>query len=101
MKTNELQRFNEFGQPIGFALPDWKPPPFPPATTLEGRYCRVEPLNAARHARDLYAAQDDDPDDARWTYSFHGPFGNFEEFETWCLGAESSSDPQFYAIVDA
>ena len=31
MKTpRETQRFNEFGQPIGFDLPGWKPPPFPP-----------------------------------------------------------------------
>jgi len=100
MKTGESQRFNEFGQPIGFDLPDWKPPPFPPQVALQGTHCRVEPLNAARHARDIYEAQHEDADGARWTYLFQGPFDNFADYESWVLGAEASRDPQFYAIVD-
>jgi RimJ/RimL family protein N-acetyltransferase len=99
--SDTLQRYNEFGQPIGFPLPDWLPPPFPPAATLQGSYCRVEPLQAARHARDLFAAQGDDPGGARWTYLFQGPYANFGEFEAWCHSAEGSRDPQYYAIVDA
>jgi len=95
------QRFNEFGQPIGFELPGWKAPPFPPHVSLPGRYCRLEPLDAARHARDLYEAQADDPDGTRWTYSFHGPYTDFASYEQWCQGAQISRDPQFYAIVDA
>ena len=35
---------NEFGQPIGFPLPDWRPPPHPPREPMVGRYCRLEPL---------------------------------------------------------
>ena len=95
------QRFNEFGQPIGFDLPAWNAPPFPPHAALEDRYCRVEPLNAARHARDLYEAQSEDAVGARWTYLAHGPYDNSSDYEKWCQGAESSRDPQFYAIVDA
>jgi RimJ/RimL family protein N-acetyltransferase len=101
MKTNELQRFNEFGQPIGFELPGWKPPPLPPHVTLQGRCSRLEPLNAANHARDIYEAQREDADGARWTYLFHGPYDNFGDYENWALQAEASRDPQFYAIVDA
>jgi RimJ/RimL family protein N-acetyltransferase len=102
MKTPpEPQRFNEFGQPIGFELPGWKAPPFPSRATLAGRYCRVEPLSVERHANDLYEAQTEDRDGVRWTYSFDGPFPSFSAYEQWCLGAESSRDPQFYAIVDA
>jgi RimJ/RimL family protein N-acetyltransferase len=101
MKTGESQRFNEFGQPIGFDLPDWKAPPFPPHTALQGRHCRVEPLSAARHARDIYEAQREDADGARWTYLFQGPFDKFADYEAWVLGAETSRDPQFYAIIDA
>jgi RimJ/RimL family protein N-acetyltransferase len=101
MKTpHETQRLNDFGQPIGFDLPGWKPPPFPPHATLAGRYCRLEPLNAARHAREIYEAQRDDADGARWTYLFHGPYSEFADYEKWTLGAEASRDPQFYAIVD-
>ena len=94
-------RTNEFGQPIGFALPDWKPPPFPPHVSLSGRYSRVEPLSAAKHARDIYEAQSEDREGARWTYLFQGPYDKFADYEAWCSGAEGSRDPQFYAIVDA
>lgn len=37
-------------------LLDWKAPPFPPAKVLEGRYCRLEPLDPARHLDDIWAA---------------------------------------------
>ena len=92
---------NEFGQPIGFALPDWKAPPFPPHVALAGRYCRIEPFNTARHARELFAGFGDAGDVARWTYSFSGPFETFAAYETWCQTAEVSRDPQFYALIDA
>ncbi|MBN9453104.1 MAG: GNAT family N-acetyltransferase, partial [Bosea sp.] len=34
---------------------DWKAPPFPPAKVLEGQYCRLEPLDVARHIDDIWA----------------------------------------------
>jgi RimJ/RimL family protein N-acetyltransferase len=37
-------------------LSNWKAPPFPPAKVLEGRYCRLEPLDVARHGADIAAA---------------------------------------------
>jgi RimJ/RimL family protein N-acetyltransferase len=94
-----MERRNELGQPIGFAVPGWRPPPFPPHAALTGRYCRVEPLEAARHARDLWEAQSDDATGATWTYLFNGPFADFAAFETWMQGLQTSRDPQFYAIV--
>ncbi len=94
-------RFNEFGQPIGFALPAWSAPPFPPHAVLAGRYCRLEPLNAATHARALYEAQREDVNGERWTYSFNGPFADLAAYERWMRDAEHSRDPQHYAIVDA
>jgi RimJ/RimL family protein N-acetyltransferase len=102
MKPNDTgHRFNEFGQPIGAALPAWKAPPFPPHVGLQGRYCRLEPLNTARHARDIYEAQSDDVGGARWTYSFTGPYADFADYEKWARDAQESRDPQYYAIVDA
>jgi RimJ/RimL family protein N-acetyltransferase len=92
-------RVNKHGQPIGFALPGWKSPPFPPHIEVAGRYCRLEPLQAASHARDLWDAQGEDPSDARWTYLFNGPFTDAAAFAKWCEGAQQSRDPQFYAIV--
>jgi RimJ/RimL family protein N-acetyltransferase len=90
---------NEYGQPIGFELPDWQAPPFPPQATLSGEHCRIEPLQTARHAKDLWEAQAEDPTSARWTYLFNGPFADFTAFEQWMTGAQASRDPQFYAIV--
>ena len=37
-------------------LTNWKAPPFPPAKVLDGRYCRLEPLDVARHGADIAAA---------------------------------------------
>jgi RimJ/RimL family protein N-acetyltransferase len=99
--ANDSHRFNEFGQPIGFPLPDWKAPPFPSHVVQAGNCCRLEPLNAARHARAVFVAQSEDRNGERWTYSFHGPYTDFAAYEQWVLGAEGSRDPQFYAIVDA
>jgi RimJ/RimL family protein N-acetyltransferase len=94
-------RINEFGQPVGRALPGWRAPPVPPRAVLTGRYSRVEPLDDAAHARDLWDAQLDDPQGLRWTYSFHGPYSDFAGYQAWVQRAQASRDPQFYAIVDA
>ncbi|GMF21595.1 unnamed protein product [Phytophthora fragariaefolia] len=90
---------NEFGQPVGFSMEIWSPPPFPPSKTLTGQYCRLEPLKASLHAKDLWAALSEDPSGARWTYMPYGPFATFDKFEKWCMDGETASDPQFYAIV--
>lgn len=49
-------RMNEYAQPIGQPMPDWITRPAPTRVTLEGRFCRVEPLSADRHGDDLYSA---------------------------------------------
>ena len=98
--ANDTHRFNEHGQPVGFDLPGWDPPPFPPHEALGGRYARLEPLTTAKHARDVFEAQADDPGNERWTYSFSGPFADLAAYEAWMTEAQSSRDPQHYAIVD-
>ena len=61
-------RQNEFGQSIGPDLPEWTPRSLPPRRVLEGRFCRLEPLDAGRHADDLHAAYAQAPDGRDWTY---------------------------------
>jgi len=92
-------RTNEFGQPIGDALDDWTPPPFPEKTPLAGRFTRLEPFDAPHHARDLYAANSTD-DGRMWTYLPYGPFANLEDYEGWVDRQAAARDPSFYAIVD-
>ena len=44
--------YNQFGQALGVALPDWQPRPWPTRQVLQGSRCRLEPLTLA-HASDL------------------------------------------------
>lgn len=59
---------NEYGQPVGFPVPDWTERPRPPRTVMRGRYCRVESLVPERHARELHRANQLDAHGANWTY---------------------------------
>lgn len=94
-----MERINEHGQPIGAALPGWTSPPYPPHAALAGQYCRVEPLQAAKHARDLWDAQAEDTAGGRWTYLFNEPFVSFADFEKVLQERQGTRDPQFYAIL--
>jgi RimJ/RimL family protein N-acetyltransferase len=52
-------------------LSGWRPPDFPGRRVLDGRWCRLEPLEPARHVDDLWrflAGQDD-----VWTWLFDPP----------------------------
>lgn len=66
---------------------------------MVGRYCRVEPIEAARHASELFAANAED-DGRMWTYLSVGPFENEAAYRGWVQSIERSEDPLFYAIVD-
>jgi RimJ/RimL family protein N-acetyltransferase len=93
-----MTRLNPFGQPIGDPLPEWMPPPFPPHTTMKGRFCVLEPLTLA-HAPALWEAFRLDSDGRNWTYLATDPFVTSAEFEAYVLQSSGSADPQFYAII--
>jgi RimJ/RimL family protein N-acetyltransferase len=86
--------------PLGAPVEGWTPRPRPARTVLEGRYCRVEPLDAARHATDLFEANGTDRTGRMWHYLAYGPFGTLAEYHERLLGWQSSEDPLFCAIVD-
>jgi RimJ/RimL family protein N-acetyltransferase len=94
------ERKNELGQPIGAALPNWSPRPLPPRAPIEGRYSRVEPLEPARHAADLFAANSDDLEGCNWTYLPYGPFASFGLYREFLEAAARRNDPLVHAIVD-
>ncbi len=94
------QRSKAFGQPIGQELPGWQPPPRLARSVLDGRFCRVEPLDVARHARQLYDANALDPEGRMWTYLSSGPFASFDEYLGWLGPRPASDDPLFFAFVD-
>ena len=92
---------NELDQPIGFPLPRWRVPEAPPRTAMVGRYCRVEPLDPARHAEDLFRANALDTDHRGWTYLPYGPFADLAAYRAWMDATCRGDDPLFHAIVDA
>ena len=92
---------NDLGQPVGFLVQDWQALASPPQEPIDGRYCRLEPLEPKRHAADLFAADSADRDGRSWTYLSYGPFGTFEEYLDWMQATCLGDDPIFFAIVDA
>lgn len=92
---------NAFGQPIGPPVPGWTTRPRPaPGLVLEGRTCRLEPLDAGRHAADLHAAYARAPDDRQWTYMPQGPFADAAAYRAWVEAVAHQEDPFFLAVVD-
>ncbi|MEC9368590.1 MAG: GNAT family protein, partial [Pseudomonadota bacterium] len=77
----------------------WTPRPLPPRTPIEGRYCRLEPLDADRHAAGLFEANSRDFN--QWMYSGYGPFTTLGAFEAWVREVSAKDDPLFHAIIDA
>ncbi|MBV7542331.1 GNAT family N-acetyltransferase [Acidovorax sp. sic0104] len=91
---------NDFQQPVGAPQPGWSPRPRPARDTLDGHYCRLEPLNAEHHAADLHAAYTQAPDGRDWTYMGVGPFADEASYRAHCEQAAASNDPLHYAVMD-
>jgi RimJ/RimL family protein N-acetyltransferase len=94
------ERLNEYGQPIGEPVAGWTPRAKPETVTLTGTRCRLEPLDTARHADDLYAAWGNAPDARDWTYLGVGPFEQVADFRRYIEAAAQSADPRHYAVID-
>ncbi|MCK9200536.1 MAG: GNAT family N-acetyltransferase [Gallionella sp.] len=90
---------NPLGQPIGFPVPDWKSAARPVRKSMAGRFCRLEPLDAAQHAADLYAANALDAEGRNWTYLPYGPFDSLASYRAWVEQVSATTDPLFFAIV--
>ena len=89
---------NEEKRPLGAPVPGWTPPPYPEAPVLEGRYARLEALDADAHAALLFKAFQGH--DALWDYMPDGPFASASQFHRRVR--ENANDPGlvFYAIRD-
>lgn len=95
-----IQRTNDFGQPIGPALPDWRACARPSRISLSGEFCRLEPLHADQHASELYAAISEDIGYKNWTYLSRDAPTDFNHYRDWLAEMAASEDPLFYAILD-
>ena len=78
------------------------PVPRPAHRTLHGTRVRLEPVDAERHAGELFAAGHQPGGDPQlWDHLPYGPFADAAEFRAWLAERASSTDPLFLAVVDA
>lgn len=89
---------NVLGQPVDVEVQHWSAPPRPPRATLQGRYCRLEPLSVD-HATALYAAHQQDAQGKNWTYLPDGPFDSEAKYAGWVEKAAASEDPLHFTII--
>jgi RimJ/RimL family protein N-acetyltransferase len=94
------KRTNEFSQPVGEKLADWRGAIRPTRTPMTGSFCSIEPLNTALHLQELFDAYSDDAEGRMWTYMPGGPFKSLTELQDWMDAACKTDDPLFFAILD-
>lgn len=95
-----MTTLNHFGQPIGDALPDWQTREHPQSVQLDGRFCRLEPLNAALHSKALFSAWHSIDDNRDWTYFAVDRPATQAECDVFISNNAASKDPLFFAVVD-
>jgi RimJ/RimL family protein N-acetyltransferase len=92
--------FNECGLPVGSIVPGWNPRPWPLATSIQGRYCRLAPLVAADHAQSLWLNLCEPSHPGQWTYMPDHQPADAQACETWVVSLAASRDPMFHAVID-
>jgi len=65
-----------------------------------GRYCRLEPLDAERHAADLFEAYSEAPDGRDWTYLAPQKPTSLAAWRDVLASEARSDDPLRFAIID-
>ena len=90
----------ETGLQIGPMLSDPAPARRPQRVVLDGRYCRLEPIDPARHGADLLVAST--PPDAarRFRYLFDPVVRTRADLDQWLAKAAVSEDPLVFAVID-
>ncbi len=83
------------------SLADWKGAPAPTVQLLEGRFIRLERLDPARHADQLFQALEGPGADPKlWDYLPYGPFPERTAFDAWLNNHATSTDPYFFSVID-
>ncbi len=92
---------DEHGLTVGAPVPQWAGARPPARRVLEGRFCRLEPLDAARHGQVLWAAHSAAPDGRDWTYLSYERPASESAFLSLLGSMAVSNDPLHFAVVDA
>ncbi|RJL03650.1 GNAT family N-acetyltransferase [Enterobacter chuandaensis] len=94
-----MPEINQHGQTVNDIVPGWKGARALTRTPLFGQYCRLEPLDADRHAADLYEAYALG-DDSDWTWLASTQPESVEATAHWVLGKVMDDDLVPYAVID-
>ena len=81
-------------------LSNWTARERPARATLEGRYVRLEPLDAAAHGDGLYRASATTDGEERFRYlGEHAPESR-AAFQSWLEKVQASADPLYFTVID-
>jgi RimJ/RimL family protein N-acetyltransferase len=80
-------------------LTHWTPPPFPAREPLVGRWCRLEPISADRHAPEIWPRMRGH--DQLFDWLFWPPPQSEAEYHALLAAMEPRNDIVPYAVVDA
>ena len=78
----------------GWVAADW-----PGVAPMDGRYARLDRLEADAHAGDLFTAFAGH--DGLWDYMPYGPFHSAPAYHRWAKDSTAGADPVFWAIREA
>lgn len=87
-------------QPIGGLVADWQAAAVPERRPLQGRLCRLEPLDIAAHGEALWQAINLPGGERNWTYLPYGPFADEAAYRDWLTEMAGQRDPLFFAVVE-
>ena len=79
-------------------LSNWKAPPFPPRKVLDGAWCRLEPLDVARHGAEIAAAFVGA--DSVWAYLPVEQPKDRPAYETFLASMVERTDIVPFAVID-
>ncbi|MEG0102252.1 MAG: GNAT family protein, partial [Citrobacter sp.] len=95
-----MPELNDYGQTVGDALPDWRGASVLPRGVLEGRYCRLDVLDADSHAADLFDAYAQAPDERDWTWLASKRPTSVAAASLWVAGKSTDAALVPYAVID-
>lgn len=81
-------------------LSGWSACERPARASIEGRYVRLEPLDAARHGDGLYTASATSDADERFRWLGEAAPQDRQTFQDWLEKVAASEDPSHFAVID-
>ncbi|WP_072249786.1 GNAT family N-acetyltransferase, partial [Klebsiella pneumoniae] len=94
-----MPEINEYGQQVNDLVPGWQGAQVLRRTALNGRFCRLEPLDVDRHAADLFAAYALG-DNSDWTWLASTRPESVAATAHWIAGKVNDDALVPYAVVD-